>query len=356
MPLFDELVKKLSEGGSDLHIKAGLAPHLRIDGEVVPANGYQPMDEASIKKEIYPLLSERKRETFEREGTVEFSLEKKEFNVRLRGSMYLERGCPAVTLRVIPATIPPFETLNLPPAVLKLMQEQRGLILVTGPTGSGKSTALAAMIDHANQNFSQHIITLEDPIEFTHNSKKSLISQRELGDDFSSFPAALRYCLRQDPDIIMVGELRDLETVRLALQAAETGHLVLTTLHTVDAMQSISRIIDIFPPHEQNQLRLRLAELIKGVVALRLLRKKEGGRIPACELMVGTAFVKKLIADNKVTDIPKAIEQGGHYGMQSFLQSLLDIYNKGWADLEECKLAATNPDDFVTRARGITSG
>mgnify|MGYP001594541498 CR=1 FL=1 len=267
MSLFDDLIKKLAESGSDLHIKAGLAPHLRIDGEVVPADGFQSMDDAAIKKEIYPLLSEKKREMFEREGTVEFSLEKKEYGVRLRGSFYLERGSPAVTLRVIPTTIPSFETLNLPPSVLKLTEEQRGLILVTGPTGSGKSTALAAMVDYANKTFSQHIITLEDPIEFTHASKKSLISQRELGDDFSSFPAALRYCLRQDPDVIMVGELRDLETVRLALQAAETGHLVLTTLHTVDAMQSISRIIDVFPPHEQAQLRLRLAELIKGVIA-----------------------------------------------------------------------------------------
>ncbi|MBI4063898.1 MAG: PilT/PilU family type 4a pilus ATPase [Elusimicrobia bacterium] len=357
MPVIDELLKKLVQvKGSDLHIKASFAPHARVDGSVVALDGYSAMDEAAIKKEIFPLLSERKRETLEKEGTVEFSIEKRDLGARFRGSLYLERNLPAVTLRLIPKEIPPFESLAIPPSVLKLAEERRGLILVTGPTGSGKSTSLASMVDYINRNFSQHIVSLEDPIEFVHTSKKSLVSQREMGDDFHDFPSALRYVLRQDPDVIMVGELRDLDTVRLALQAAETGHLVLSTLHTVDAVQTISRMIDLFPPHEQVSLRARLSDLIKGVVALRLIRRKGGGRVPACEVMMGTPFVRKLIAENKLGEIPKAIEQGSNYGMQSFLQSLLDIYSKGWAELEECKIAASSPDDFMTRVRGIKTG
>ncbi|MBI4669449.1 MAG: PilT/PilU family type 4a pilus ATPase [Elusimicrobia bacterium] len=357
MSLLDDLLKKVVEKkGSDLHIKTGLAPHVRVDGVIMPIDGQAVLDDAAIKKEIYPILSERKRESLEKEGTAEFSIEKKDLGARFRGSFYLERGFPAVTLRMIPSQIPPFEGLKLSKTVLKLAQELRGMVLVTGPTGSGKSTTLASMIDYVNSETARHIISLEDPIEFVHTSKKSLISQRELGDDYRDFPSALRFALRQDPDVIMIGELRDLETVRLALQAAETGHLVFSTLHTVDSVQTISRMIDLFPPHEQSQLRVRLAELLKGTVAIRLLRKKEGGRFPACEVMVGTAYVRKLIAENKLNEIPKAIEQGGHYGMQSFLQSLLDIYNNGWAEIEECRSAATNQDDFMARVRGITAG
>ncbi|MBI2070273.1 MAG: PilT/PilU family type 4a pilus ATPase [Elusimicrobia bacterium] len=357
MALLDDLLKKIVEKkGSDLHIKSGLSPHVRLDGGIVRLDGFAAMDEAAIKKEIYPLLTERKRETLEKEGTAEFSIERRDLGARFRGSFYLERGLSAVTLRMIPSQIPPFESLRLPPSVLKLAEEHRGLILVTGPTGSGKSTTLAAMIDHVNRNMAEHIVCLEDPIEFVHTSKKSLISQRELSEDFRDFPAALRYALRQDPDMIMIGELRDLETVRLALQAAETGHLVMSTMHTVDAVQTVSRIIDLFPPHEQSQLRVRLAELLRGAIALRLIRKKEGGRLPASEVLVGTAFVRKLIADNKISEIPKAVEQGGHYGMQSFLQSLLEVYNNGWAELDECRAAASNPDDFMTRVRGVVAG
>lgn len=355
--MLDELLKRTVEnGGSDLHIKTGQTPHMRIDGYVLAVDGCPPLDEVTIKKEVYALLGDRKREIFEREATVEFSLERKELKARFRGSLYLERNQPALTMRVIPTVIPEFLQLGLPPSVLKLGDEQRGLVLVTGPTGSGKSTTLACLVDYMNKNSSCHLITLEDPIEFVHTSKKSLISQRELGEDFMSFPSALRYALRQDPDVIMVGELRDLDTMRLALHAAETGHLVFSTLHTLNAAQTISRIIDMFPPHEQMQVRLDLADLIRGIAAIRLLRKKGGGRIPACEVMIGTGLIRKLIAENKLSDINKAIEQGSHYGMQSFLQSLLDIYRKGLATFEECQAMASNPDDFATRARGVSAG
>ncbi|MBI4368880.1 MAG: PilT/PilU family type 4a pilus ATPase [Elusimicrobia bacterium] len=354
MPLLEDLLQKITTlKGSDLHLKQGRMPHIRVDGEMQAFDGFPVLDDSTIKKEFYPLLSEKRREAFEKEGTVEFALERREMGARFRGSFYKERGLAAVTLRLIPTEIPSFSSLNLPESLLKFAEERRGLVLVTGPTGSGKSTTLAAIIDHINEHDAAHIISLEDPIEFIHRSKKSLISQRELGEDFMSFPVALRYALRQDPDVIMVGELRDLDTVRLALQAAETGHLVFSTLHTVDAMQTVSRMIDLFPPHEQGQLRSRLAELLRGVVALRLVRKKEGGMIPACEAMVATSYVRKLIAENKIIEIPKAIEQGSHYGMQSFLQSLLNIYHAGLADVDECKAAASSPDDFLARVRGV---
>ncbi len=354
--LIDLLKKTVALGGSDIHLKAGVAPRVRRDGKIIPLDGLGPLEVAALKKEIYPYLSERKRDIFEKFATTEFSIDLPEAAARFRGSLYLERGLPAVTLRAIPNKIPDLKSLNLPEMILKLASNKRGFVLVTGPTGSGKSTALAVMVDYINSNFPYHIITLEDPIEFIHQSKQSLISQRELGEDFGSFPDALRSSLRQDPDVIMVGEMRDLETVRLAIQAAETGHLVLSTLHTMDAPQTIARIVDLFPPQEQDQLRIRLAQLIQGIVSIRLLAQKDGGTIPICEIATGTAYIKKLIVENKMQEIPKAIEAGGHYGMQSFLQSLLEVYNKGLADLEECKQAATNADDFMTRVQGISSG
>ncbi|MEK6544281.1 MAG: PilT/PilU family type 4a pilus ATPase [Elusimicrobiota bacterium] len=355
--MLEALLKKIIQAnGSDLHLKCGLKPHLRVDGDVVIAGDFEPITDKVIKDEIFPLLTKKRKEFFDHESYADFSIERRDLGARFRGSIYLERGMPAVTLRIIPTQIPTFESLGLPASVLGLTKEQRGMVLVTGPTGSGKSTTLACMIDHINANDTCHIITLEDPIEFVHTSKKSLISQRELGEDFMSFPHALRAALRQDPDVIMVGELRDLDTIRLALHAAETGHLVFGTLHTLNAAQTISRMIDMFPPHEQTQVRLDLAELLRGVVAIRLLRKNSGGRIPASEVMTSTGFIKKLIAENKLSEINRAIEQGAHYGMQSFLQSLLDIYHKKMATFEECQAMATNPDDFATRARGISSG
>lgn len=357
MSLIENLLKKIvALGGSDLHLKVGVVPHIRLDGRVAPLDGFAALDVATLKKEIYPYLSEKKREIFEKFSTTEFAIEPKDISARFRGSLYLERGLPGVALRMIPSEVPDCKKLGLPDVLFKLASNKRGFILVTGPTGAGKSTTLTVMLDYLNHNFPYHIVTLEDPIEFVHKSKKSLISQRELGEDFENFPEALRHALRQDPDVIMVGEMRDLETVRLAIQAAETGHLVLSTLHTVDAAQTISRILDLFPPYEQDQLRVRLAELIDGIVSQRLLTKKDGGRIAVCEVLVETGFVKKLISENKLQEIPKAIESGSHYGMQSFLQGLLNVYNKGLADIEECKRAATSPDDFITRVQGITPG
>ncbi|MFC1522516.1 type IV pilus twitching motility protein PilT [Elusimicrobiota bacterium] len=355
--ILENILKKMVEmKGSDLHLKCRLAPHIRMDGDVVALEGFPPLDEMTIKKEVFSLISERKREAYEKNGTIEFSIERAEIGARFRGSFYMERSSPALNMRLIPRQIPSFESLFIPDSFLKFAEEERGIVLVTGPTGSGKSTALAALVDHINKTYPVHIITLEDPIEFVHDSKKALISQRELGEDFHSFPDALRHALRQDPDVILVGEMRDLDTIRLALHAAETGHLVLSTLHTVDVAQTVTRIIDMFPPHEQASVRVHLSELVKGIVALRLVQKVGGGRVPASEIMTGTSYCKKILSENKIGELSKAMEQGKHYGMQTFLMSLLDIHNKGLATKEDCMSVATNPDDFATRIRGIKTG
>ena len=277
---------------------------------------------------------------------------------RFRVSAYHQRGSVAIVFRAISFNIPTLESLNLPPVLKKIATEERGLILVTGTTGSGKSSTLAAMIDYINENRTSNIITVEDPVEFLHRDKKSIISQREVGFDTLSFAAALKGALRQDPDVILVGEMRDLETIETALTAAETGHLVMSTLHTLDAAETINRIISVFPPFHQRQVRMQLSAVIKGVISQRLVPKIDGkGRVPAVEVMIGTARIKECIDDkDKTKQIPDAIAQGyTTYGMQTFDQSLMQLYSSKLISYEEALRQSTNPDDFALKISGISS-
>jgi len=260
-------------------------------------------------------------------------------------------------MRLIKLNIPSIEDLGLPSILKSLVTKKAGLILVTGPSGSGKSTTLAAMIEYLNQNESLNIITIEDPIEYVFTDKLSLISQREIGIDTSSFYSALKMALREDPNIIMVGELRDIESVSVALQAAETGHLVLSTLHTIDTVSTISRIVDMFPPHQQNQVRYQLASTLVGIISQRLLKRKDKtGLVPACEVLIGTSTVRKWIRENKLSEIPKIIEEGKLEGMQSFNQNLLELYKANIIDANEALMASPNPSDLELAIKGIIAG
>jgi len=276
---------------------------------------------------------------------------------RFRVNVFQQRGNVGMVLRVIPTKIRTIEELELPRILTQICEEQRGLVLCTGTTGSGKSTTLAAMIDRINSLRSEHIITIEDPIEYLHRDKKGFINQREVEVDTSSFSTALRAALRQDPDVVLVGEMRDLETISTALLAAETGHLVLSTLHTLDATETIQRIIAVFPPPEQKQIRLQLASTLKAVVSQRLVRKSEGGRVPAVEVMISTGYIRDCIINpDKTRMIRDAIAAGtSQYGMQTFDQSLFDLYSRNLISLEEAIMRASNPDDFRLRVQGIRS-
>lgn len=277
---------------------------------------------------------------------------------RFRANIFQQRGTVGIILRVIPMRIQTIPELNLPSILEKLAMEPRGMILVTGTTGSGKSTTLAAMIEHINTHRTGHVITIEDPIEFLHRDKKCLVNQREVGIDTSGFAVALRSALRQDPDIILVGEMRDLETISTALVAAETGHLVMSTLHTIDATETVNRIISVFPPYQQKQIRLQLAATLKGVISQRLVPRADGkGRVPAVEVMVTTATVRECVIDpDKTRKIQEVIAAGtSQYGMQTFDQSLMNLYRRGLITYEDALIRASNPDDFALRVRGIES-
>jgi twitching motility protein PilT len=277
---------------------------------------------------------------------------------RFRCSIFIQRGTIGIVFRVIPMKIPTIEELNLPEVIKKISMEQRGLILVTGTTGSGKSTTLAAMIDLINAARTEHIMTIEDPIEYLHRDKKSIVNQREIGSDTESFSKSLRQALRQDPDVILVGEMRDFETIQTALIAAETGHLVLSTLHTIDAPETINRIISVFPPYQHKQIRMQLSSVLRSIISMRLLPKADGkGRVPAVEVLIATAMIKDCIVDpDKTKLIPDTIEQGTlHYGMQSFDQSLFSLFKSGLITYEEALKRATNPDDFALKVKGIHS-
>lgn len=338
---------------SDLHIRGNSLVFLRINGNITPINGSE-MSEAQVEEMIKPLFNERLQKIYDEHHEVDFSHDGGELG-RFRFNIFRHKEKTGVTVRHIPLQIPTLEQLRMPiESIKKLLENERGIILVTGITGSGKSSTLAAMIDYINQRKSLHIITIEDPIEFTFKEKRSIISQREIGTDTNNFIDALRASLRQDPDIILVGEMRDLETVSAAITAAETGHLVFGTLHTLNAVQTVSRVIDMFPPHQQNQIRLQLSESLKGVISQRLLPCLKGGRVPAVEILNVTPNIKKLIEESNSTGIVEAIEKGSYYGMQSFNQSLITLYNEGMADMEQVLAAATNPDDVRLAIRGIT--
>ncbi len=354
----NELLKKAySLEASDLHIKVGSPPILRIYGELSPLASEKKITNEDATKIARSVMNPAQIELFKKKNDIDLAYSVPGLG-RFRCNVFMQRGTIGLVFRLIPMRIPTIDELNLPEVIKKIAMEPRGLILVTGTTGSGKSTTLAAMIDLINSNRTEHIITIEDPIEYLHRDKKSIVNQREIGSDTESFSKALRQALRQDPDIILVGEMRDFETIQTSLIAAETGHLVLSTLHTIDATETINRIIAVFPPYQHKQVRMQLASILKGVISMRLVPRADGrGRVPAVEVLVATETIKDCILDpDKTKLIPDFIEQGAiHYGMQTFDQSLFGLYKSGFISYEEALRRATKPDDFVLKVKGIQS-
>ncbi len=328
MHINDLLEQAVVRRASDLHIMAGVAPLLRINGELTALN-FPPFTAGDTLELARQILNPEKLKMLEQLGEVDLSTECRGLGY-FRVNVYYQRGTVGIACRVVSTRIPTIDELNLPGSIKALARRTRGLVIITGPTGSGKSTTLAAMINLINDEKLYHIITLEDPIEYRHINKKSIISQREIGRDSKSFPSALRAALRQDPDVILVGEMRDLETISIAITAAETGHLVLATLHTMDAPQTVERIIDVFPSNQQQQIRVQLANTLVGVVSQRLLPSKDGrGRIPAVEVLVCTPAVRNLIREKKIHQIYSYMQTGGKYGMQTMDNHLLELHGRG---------------------------
>ncbi|OQY25285.1 MAG: type IV pili twitching motility protein PilT [Desulfobacteraceae bacterium 4572_35.2] len=357
MELNDILGMAIKANASDIHLKVGLPPVYRIDGSLRPLPKAPRLAPEDIRKIAYAMMSEQQRQHFERSNELDLAYGVTGMG-RFRVNMFTQRGSISMILRTIPFNVQTLEELKLPAVIKKLTQEQRGLILVTGTTGSGKSTTLASMIDSINANRTAHVITIEDPIEFLHRDKKSIINQREVGVDTETFAGALKSALRQDPDVILVGEMRDFETIETALTAAETGHLVLSTLHTIDAQESINRIVGAFPPFQQRQIRLQLASILKGVVSQRLVPCADGkGRVPAVEVMVSTARVRELIDDKEKTKMLRDTIQQGYdsYGMQTFDQSLMGLLKNKLITFDEALRQSSNPDDFKLKVSGISS-
>jgi twitching motility protein PilT len=338
----------VEQGGSDLHMKVPSRPLIRLRGELVPIEDTDPLSPADTERVLREMLtaSERLAE-FARDGEIDFSYTVRGL-ARFRVNAFRQRGSISIACRVVPFDIRGAEELGLPPAVTNLANEVRGIILVTGTTGSGKSTTLAAMIDHINRTYARNIVTIEDPIEYLHRDQRSVVHQREIGFDTTSFAQALRRVLRQDPDVILIGEMRDEETVGTALSAAETGHLVLSTLHTIDAVETVNRIIDFFPPHHHQQVRAMLAGSLRGVISQRLVPTVDGvGRAPACEVLTMTGRVRDLVSNPEETaKLSEVIAEGSYYGMQTFDQALLHLYQQGSISMDEALKAATHPHDF----------
>jgi twitching motility protein PilT len=356
MELNEILQVALRANASDIHLKAGLPPMFRVDGHLVPLKDGRRLPPEEVARMAFGTMSDFQKEKFKQTNEVDLAYGVPGLG-RFRVNIFQQRGTVGGVFRVIPFKIQTIEQLMLPKVIEKLACEQRGLILVTGTTGSGKSTTLAAMIDHVNATETCHIMTIEDPIEFLIRDKRSIVNQREVGVDTMSFGQALKSALRQDPDVILVGEMRDLETIETALTAAETGHLVMSTLHTLDATETINRIISAFPPYQQKQVRLQLGSVLKGVVSQRLVPRADGkGRVPATEVLLATSRVRELIEDkDRTKEIPDAIAQGNvSYGMQTFDQSLMWLLKSGVITYEEALRQATNPDDFALRVSGIS--
>ena len=357
MELNDILTVAVKAHGSDIHLKSTLPPVVRIDGRLRPIPNAPRLTPEEMQRIAFGIMNEKQQKTFTDKMEMDLSYGVPGLG-RFRVSAFMQRGSIGMVFRAIPFNIPTIESLHLPESLKKLAMEERGLILVTGTTGSGKSTTLASMINHINENRTCNIITVEDPVEYLHRDKKSIISQREIGLDTLSFANALRGALRQDPDVILVGEMRDMETIEIALTAAETGHLVMSTLHTLDATETINRIIGVFPPYQQRQIRIQLAAVLKGVVSQRLMPQASGvGRVPAVELLIATARIREMIDDEDKTKlIHDAIAQGFiSYGMQTFDQSLMLLYTKKLITYEEALRQSTNPDDFALKVSGIAS-
>jgi len=357
MHINDLLKAAIEIEASDLHLKAGNYPVVRVFGKLSNLKGFPRLSIQDTMELANQITNDNQKDTLESEWDLDLAYSLPGFG-RFRGSIYQQRNSLAIVLRIIPLEVISISDLLLPATVESIADEQRGLIMVTGTTGSGKTTTLAAMINHINESRSENIITIEDPIEYLHTDKKSMISQREVGVDVSSFSRGLRASLREDPDIILVGEMRDLPTIETALMAAETGHLVLSTLHTTDAPETINRIISIFAPHHQRQIRLQLSSIIKAVISMRLIPKKDGsGRVPAVEVMINTPYIAECIRDREKTVLIRdAIASGlSQYKMQTFDQSIYHLYKEGYISYEQGMRYSSSPDNFKLRVMGIQS-
>jgi twitching motility protein PilT len=348
--LLEEMIQK---DASDLHITVAERPKLRVDGDIVDSSVLEVLTPKDTLQLAYSVLTENQKKRFETDDELDFSFGIQNL-ARFRGNVFKQRGCVAMVIRMIPFNVRTFQELGLPAIIAKLAERPRGLILVTGPTGSGKSTTLAAIIDKINKERKGHIITVEDPIEFIHRHQSCIVNQREIGTDTKTFAAALKYALREDPDVILVGEMRDLETVGAALTIAETGHLVLATLHTNSAAESINRVIDVFPSNQQSQVRAQLAFVLEGVITQTLLPRLKGrGRSMAAEIMVATPAIRALIRDDKVHQIYSAMQSGKKFGMQTMNDALYQLYTSRDVAQEECERVSHDPKEFL-RMIGIT--
>ena len=352
------LLKKMPElPASDLHLRVGTRPVYRVNGKLVRVN-LPPVTQEDMERLVHQILTPERLQRFKKEYELDFAYQL-ETGERFRINLFHQRETYAAAIRLINTYIPSFEELNLPDVIRKIADNRRGLVLVTGVTGSGKSTTLAAMIDYINSTRAENIITIEDPIEYLHTNKKSIIAQRELGIDTLSFAEALRRAMRQDPDVILLGEIRDAETMQIALMAADTGHLVLSTLHTLDALQTIYRILSFFPPHQHQEIRLVLSSTLRAIISQRLVpRSDKPGRVPAVEILIGTAAVRECIVNpEKTSGIRDLIAEGAvQYGMQTIDQSLFYFYQRGMISLETALANASNPDDFKLRVAGVVGG
>jgi twitching motility protein PilT len=356
MELGDILREGMNRGASDFHLKPKQYAVLRVQGKLMPLDALPPIEPKDLDAMALSMMAPGQRERYEREGGADV-----QYSVagvgRFRASICKSRGSVSIALRTVPYELPTFEDLNLPAIVPKLSMEPRGLVLVTGPAGSGKTTTLAAMIHYMNQNRNDHIVTIEDPIEFLHQDKNCIITQREVGTDTPSFADALRICLRQDPDVIMVGEMRDVETIRTVLTLAETGHLVLSTLHTITAAETVNRIIAEFPGAQERQIRGQLAQVLRGIISQRLIERADGsGLLPAVEVLVQTTTIQRCIEDPaRTSQIPQAIAEGKEmYGMQTFDQCVLDFYQKKMITYEEALRASSSPADFEVEVQRLS--
>jgi twitching motility protein PilT len=359
MPIkIDDLLRKATHfGASDVHIKAGSPPFMRVGGELRPIVDVPCLSQEDTLDMAFSMMSNRQKQRFKEFFEADIAYGVSGLG-RFRANVFQQRGTVGMVLRIIPDSVRSLSELSMPPVIERVADEQRGLILVTGTTGSGKSTTLAAIIDHINATRGGHIVTIEDPIEFLHRDRRSFITQREVDVDTRSFAEALRGALRQDPDVILVGEMRDHETIATALTAAETGHLVLSTLHTLDATEAVTRIVSSFPPYQQKSVRIQLAGILRAVISMRLVRAASGtGRVPAAEIMVSTGLIRDYILhEEKTSMIRDAISAGtSQYGMQTFDQSLFNLFQSGLITLEEALRGASNPDEFRLRVSGIRS-
>lgn len=351
-----ELLEYMSkQEASDLHMKAGSPPVIRVDGRLRVLKGRPSLSPEELKEAVTQLMTKSQLEYFASAKEIDFAIGVSKLG-RFRVNVFMQRGSVAVAMRAIPMTIRDIDSLSLPPIIKELSLRPRGLVIVTGTTGSGKSTTLASMIEHINTNASKNVITIEDPIEFLFRDKESVISQRELGNDTESFATALKHVMRQDPDVILIGEIRDKATMDTAIQAADTGHLVMTTLHTLNAVETVNRIISFYPPHQHQHIRVLLAATLAGIICQRLLPRADGkGRIPGVEVMISTATVREYLLDElRTRSIQTAIEEGGiQYGMQTFDQSIMGLYKDGLITYEDAIESVSNPDEFNLKLRGI---